>query len=1055
MQTGSHSGLFSWFAANPVAANLLMLCLLLGGLFIARGTPIETFPEIDPRSIVISVALPGASPEDIAKSINLQLEAALTGLEGIRRISSSASEGSGHVIAKLDDHSDKYETLDRIQSAVDRIPAFPPRDVEDVNIRIVKDPQPVIVVALYGDVSERNLREFAYDVRDDLTLLDAISIAKVFGVRDYEIAIEVDEAILRQYGLSFSEIADAVRAFSVNIPSGKLHTSQGEILLRTNQQAYTQADFEQILLRTQPNGSQIHLKDVAQISDGFTTSEAYSLFNGQPAAYITVERRGDQQVLAIEQAVKDHINQIALPEGIQITTWFNSASDLRSRIELLVNNGLLGLVMVFAVLVLFLNLKLAFWTTVGIPIAFLGAFFIINPGGGSINMISLFAFIVVLGLVVDDAIIVGESIFARREQGLAPMQAALTGLMDVISPVTIGVLTTIMAFLPLLFTTGFLGQVLSVVPLVVISVLLMSLVEAFLILPSHLSTLSLAPQKGPIYALQSRLRQGLQHIIDHHYTPALVHALKAPYVVVALAITSLLLLLGAMSGGHIKTVFFPAISGNEIMASVALPNGSSTHSTQAIIQHLLDTAQETQDEYDQQTPDGAPPVVRSLSASVGDLPLTRLRNSGVTVTNPASRSHRGEVVVELLPSEARDFDADEFERRWRERVNVPEGVGVYFFNNLLGAGSDISVALYHDNEQNLLLAIERLKSILAQYPGVVDIEDTSARGKNEFQFTLTPSGVAAGLTLNTLARQVRQAYQGEIAQRIQRGRDDIQVLVRYAHSERHNLDSLYSLPIRLNDGTEVPLRTVAHITEHQSAAGIRRANGKRLIEVDAEVIDEIANANEINAQLANQVLPDLMREFPGLSFGFEGAQRERQQSFNSLLSAMAISVLSIFALLAIQLRSYSQPLIIMSVIPIGLVGAILGHLLLGFPVSFLSFFGIVALSGVVINDSLILMDMINRLHREEGMALRQAIINGAKRRFRPIVFTSLTTCIGLAPIIAEKSTQAQFLIPMAISLAAGVLFATLITLFLVPALYLIRAQLSNLMSAKSHTADHA
>ncbi len=1039
------SNIFSWFVGNPIAVNLLMISLILGGIFIARNTPIESFPVIDPHMITVSVSYPGAAPGEIELSINQRLEEAISGIKGIHRTSSIALEGIGTVKAELEDGIDKYEVLDNIQTAVDRLANFPPQDADDADIAIATAPQVVIAVAVFGEVSEKNLREFAYNVRDQLTRLEGISIANVLGVRDYEIAIEVNESSLHKFGLSFSEIADTVRKFSINIPGGKIQTNTGEILLRTDRQATSRIDFERIVLRTQSNGSQITLADVAEVNDGFQAIDSHSKFNGKPTAYITVERTGDQQLLEIEQSVREHIAQLALPAGIEVAVWFNQADHLRSSIELLADNSLLGLILVFATLVLFLNLKLAFWTTVGIPVAFLGGFFILHLGGGTINTVSLFAFIVVLGLVVDDAIIIGESIFAKREQGLAPAEAAVAGLMDVISPVTIGVLTTIMASLPLIFITGFLGQLLSVAPLVVTGVLLVSLVEAFLILPSHLSNINVVSHHEGIETFQSKLRTGLQNIVEKVYAPALQRTLKMPYVIVAIALTSLLLVIGAINGGLIKTVLFPTISGNVISASIHLPNGSPASDTQAVVHKLIDAAEQTRSEYDSLPDDGGPSVILNISSSVGSTPW-QLMDSGSATTNFTGRSHRGEVVIQLQPNENRSFTAAEIESRWRELAIIPAGADVYFSNRQIGNGSDISVALSHNNHESLLLAVEKLKSLLAEIEGVVDLQDSFQAGKTELQLSLTDAGLAAGLNVTELARQVRQAYQGEEVQRLQRGRDDIRVLVRYPDKERRDLDSIYKMRVRLDNGEELPFLTVAEVTETRASASIRRLDRKRLVEVDATVVDDVANADEINAHLVDNVLPMLARQIPGLEFSFEGDQRELDRSMSSLMQAMAIAVVSIFGLLAVKLRSYTQPLIIMSVIPIGIVGAVIGHILLGFPISFLSFFGIVALSGVVVNDSLILMDFTNRL-RDQGLSLNDAVIESSKRRFRPIIFTSLTTCVGLAPIIAERSTQAQLLIPMAISLASGILFATLITLFLVPALYTIRGSLPRFAAA--------
>ena len=1044
-------GVFAWFARNHVAANLLMMTLLVGGLVTALTMTVEIFPEIDPRTITITVPYPGSTPDEVEESINRRVEEAITGIEGVKKVKSVAAEGAGTVIAELEDNINDREVLDDIKSAVEQIQNFPPEDADDEEIIDTSATQPVITIAIYGDTSEKTLRELAFRIRDDLTGLDGISIANVAGVRDYEIGVEVSETSLRKYNLTFLEVAEAVRQFSINLPGGTIRSEAGEILLRTDHQAYDQDDFERIVLRTNVDGTLLRLADVATINDGFESVDKLSLFNGEPAAFVDVLQVGDQQVLDIEEKVKSYVNDLALPNGVQATTWTNRADILRSRVDLLVRNGLMGLVLVFGVLVLFLNLKLAFWTTMGIPISFMGAFIAIAAAGGTINMISLFAFIVVLGIVVDDAIIVGESIYTKREQGMPPMRAALEGLYEVITPVTIGILTTVIAFVPMFFTTGFIGQVLVVIPLVVVSVLLMSLVEACFILPSHLSNVKANGLNGAIPLVQSKLRNGLQRFIDNIYVPTLKRALHAPYVVVAIAITVLMLTFGAMNGGHIKTIFFPSIDADDIAAKLRMPNGTPAAETEQVVRHMMATAEQTRKEFDKKLPPDMGSVFLNMSANVGSTPFSGRGGPGGAAES-SSGSHFGEVVIELMPGEVRPFTAKEIESRWRELVGDIPGAQLTYFSDIFSAGDDINVELAHADFEQLLYATEQLKYILNEYAGVVEIRDGFELGKPELQLELTPEGLASGLTLNNLARQVRQAFYGEEAQRVQRGRDDVEVLVRYSENERRKLASIYDMRVRLSNGEEVPFRTVAIAKEARGYSTIDRSNRRRIVSVTAKVEADIANANELNALLKSSVLPDLASELPGLSYTFEGAEKERKDSFGSLLRALAVAVLGIFALLAVQLRSYTQPIIIMSVIPIGFVGAVLGHKILGYPVSFFSFFGIVALSGVVINDSLILMDMINRL-RNQGKEMIDAVLEAGKRRFRPIMFTTLTTCAGLAPIISEKSLQAQFLIPMAISLAAGVAFATMITLVLVPSLYVIRSNIGAWIRTRSDEAQ--
>lgn len=1046
-------GFLAWFAHNHVAANLLMAALMIGGLVTSLTMTIEIFPEIDPRTITVNVPYPGSTPDEVEESINRRIEEAISGIEGIKKVRSVAAEGAGTVTAELEDNVNDREVLDDVNAAVEQIQNFPPEDADDEQVSDTSSTQPVITIALYGDASERTLRELAFRIRDDLTALDGISIANVAGVRNYQINVDVTENNLRQYNLTFLEIAEAVRQFSINLPGGTIRSQEGEILLRTDHQAYNKQDFEKIIVRTNADGTLLLLSDVATIIDGFEDVDELSLFNGKAAAFVDVLQVGDQQVLDIEEKVKNYTTELTLPKNIQATTWSNQADTLRSRVDLLVRNGLMGLVLVFGVLVLFLNLKLAFWTTMGIPISFLGAFILIAAGGGTINMVSLFAFIIVLGIVVDDAIIVGESIYAKREEGLTGIHAAIAGMHDVKVPVTIGILTTIIAFIPILFTTGFLGQVLVVIPLVVISVLFMSLIEAFLILPAHLSNVQTSNAQGTLPLIQEKLRNGLQGFIQKIYLPTLTSALKKPYIVVAIALCILMLTFGAISGGQIKTIFFPAIDGDDVAAKLRMPNGTAASETERVIQRMVLMADKTQQEFDRRLPSGHDSIVKNISANVGSTPFSGRGGPGGQEAS-SSGSHFGEVKIELSAGEKRPFSASEIEAHWRELIGEIPGAEITFFSNILGAGEDINVELAHADFEKLLLSSEQLKQVLSSFAGVVEIRDSFEPGKPELQLDLTREGIAAGLTLNNLARQVRQAFFGEEAQRVQRGRDDIEVFVRYSENERRNLSTIDDMRIRLDDGTEVPFKNVATAKEARGYSTIDRANRRRIVSVTAKVQTDIANANEINTFLKKTVLPELADEIPGLAFNFEGAEKERKDSFSSLLKALAVAVLGIFALLAVQLRSYTQPLIIMSVIPLGFVGAVLGHKVLGYPVSFFSFFGIVALSGVVINDSLILMDKMNRL-RIEGMPLLTAVLTASQRRFRPILFTTLTTCAGLIPIISEKSLQAQFLIPMAISLAAGVAFATMITLVLIPALYVIRVQIGELLKEKIFIKESA
>ncbi|MCP5023777.1 MAG: efflux RND transporter permease subunit [bacterium] len=1028
-------GVLAWFATNHVAANLLMLSLLVIGGYSALNTKVNVFPDLDPRTISVGVFYPGATPEEVEEGISRRVEEALAGIEGIKRVRATSSENIGSVTVELTDDADKSDVLDDVKSAVDGIQNFPPQDAENPTVQDSVIKRKVLTVALWGKASERSLRELAFRLRDDLSSLKGISMVKVQGVRDYEIGVEVSEESLRRHGLSIEHVTNAVRGYSVNLPAGAIRTERGEILLRTDSQAYDRIDFERLVVLSGNDGTIVRLGDVALIRDGFEDVETASRFNSNPVAYVTVSSVGNQQVLDIEQKVKTYLAGWPTPEGVQATVWSNGATVLRSRMDLLLRNGGMGLILVFAVLVLFLELRLAFWTTMGIPISFLGAFLLIPLVGGSINMISLFGFILVLGIVVDDAIVVGENIFAKREAGLPPKQAAIEGLREVISPVSMGVVTTILAFLPLYFTTGFFGDILWVVPVVVISVLLMSLVESFLILPAHLSGARVKRKRGTLVLIQDTLRSGLQWIIDRIYRPLLRKAVDYRYVTMASAVAVTALTVGLVKGGFVDVKIFPPIEGDNITARLNMVGGTPASETKLVLQHLLNTMDEVRAEFDAKTPDSEASIVRNVAGTLGDQPFGGGRPHAST---SASGSNVAEVAIELSPGEERSIATSTIVERWRELIGEVPSVNTLTLNsNMLSAGDDVNVELAHSDFPKLLTATGKLKEFLGQYNGVHEIADSFEAGKRELNFELTRVGIAAGLTRSDLARQVRQSYYGAEAQRVQRGRDDVKVLVRYTEQERRNLSSLEELRIRLPNGSQLPLATVATYSEQRGYAVLTRTDRKRIVRVSADINEEAASVADINEQLKEVFLPGLIQEIPGLSFSFEGAERERMESMQSLARGMAIAIFAIFALLAVQLKSYTQPLIIMAIIPLGVIGAVIGHMLLGYSLSFFSMFGVVALSGVVINDSLVMLDLINRLVRE-GMTMEEAVMQAGPRRFRAILFTSLTTFVGLAPIVMETSMQAQFLIPMAISLSGGVAFATCLTLLLIPALVMFR-----------------
>ena len=1049
-------GLLGWFASNHVAANLLMLLIISAGLLTIFTIKVEFFPEMDLDIITVTVPYLGASPSDVEEGVVMRVEEAIAAVDGIKRLTSSAAEGAGMIIVEVEEYADSREVLDDIKAEVDRIITFPEETEKPIIVEVTTRYE-VITIVLYGDVSEKTLKKLADQIRDDLTALENISQVDVAGVRPYEISIEVSEKTLRRYGLTFDEISRAIRESSLDIPAGSVKTTGGEILVRTEGQKYYGPEFEKIIVLARNDGTKIRLADIATVKDDFEDVDLYSRFDGKRAALVKVFRVGEQGALDVADTVRNYVKdkKHTLPEGVSMAIWQDSSVVLRSRIDLLTRNAYLGLTLVFICLTLFLNIRLAFWTTMGILISFLGAFWLMPRFDVSLNMISLFAFIMALGLVVDDAIVVGENIFTYRRRGLGRLEAAIKGVKEMAPPVTMAVLTTVFAFLPLLYIIGIMGKILRVIPIVVISVLMVSLVEALLILPAHLSGKGFS-SKLKIFKLIDRIQlwteKRLEAFVNGPFADFVIRTVKWRYVTLATGCAIFIITIGYIAGGYMKVVFFDPVEADNMVALLTMPKGTPVKQTQEIADSIEKAVEQVQQEFDTNRP-GKASIIKHVATTIGDQPAAR---GGGPVRGIAvgSAAHLAEVNVELLGGEERDVSSTVLKNRWREIVGEIPGVSsLTFFSEIFSAGEAINVELSHQNFDTLLLAVETLKSILREYAGVSDITDSFEPGKAELKMELKDTGRTLGLTLSDLARQVRQGFYGEEAQRIQRGRDDIRVMVRYPEAERRSLADVENMRIRLLDGTEIPFRTVAEVKYGRGYSTIRRAERRRIVNVTADVDVAVANAGDINKDLDRNILPDLMREYPGLQYRFAGEERERSESFSSLYVTFPLAMMAIYGLLAVQFRSYTQPVIVMSAIPFGIVGAVIGHILMGFVfmtkfnLGLLSMFGIVALSGVVVNDSLILIDLINR-ERKSGIKLSQVVRDCATRRFRPIMLTTLTTFFGLAPMMLERSLQARFLIPMAISLAFGVMFATLITLFLVPSLYMILEDIKSRLFAR-------
>ncbi|MEM8930603.1 MAG: efflux RND transporter permease subunit [Acidobacteriota bacterium] len=1054
------TGPVSWFAGHHVAANLLMIFVLASGLLALGRTVIEIFPEFSVDAITVRVPYLGAAPEETEEGVVIRVEEAVASIQGIKRIRSTAAESYGVVTIEIDEDAENRKVLDDVKAAIDRIDTFP-EETEQPIVSEVQTRRQVMSVVVYGEVGQKTLRQLAERVRDDLTALDDITQADLAGVPPYEISIEVSEQALRRYGLSFARVSDVVRRASLDLPGGSVKTEGGEILLRTEGQRYVGPEFEAIEVVTRPDGSRILLGDVATVVDGFEDTDIFAQFDGRPAVFVQVYRTGDEGALEVTAATRDYIDSIraSMPPGVELATWNDASQILRQRIGLLLENARLGLVLVFICLALFLDLRLAFWTTMGIPISFMGGLWLLPQFDVTINMISLFAFIVSLGIVVDDAIIVGENVFAHIQRGKRPIEAAIVGAREMAVPVTFAVLTSVAAFMPLMLVEGTIGKVMRNIPAVVIAVLLMSLIESLLILPAHLSGDKkqepgligrlLARPLAAIEAVQRAVSRGLVRFVQGPYHRLLDTALEWRYAAFATAVAILFCTIGFLAGGYIKFTFMPAIDADSIVAYLKMPLGTPAEQTQQIAERMEAAAREIAAEYDEERGSDASSIVKHIATTIGTQPTSGGGGPTSTGATSGSGSHIAEVNVELLPSEERGIGSTEMMARWRELVgDVPGATALTYTASLFSAGDAVSVQLAHRDFDTLLRAADELKLRVDEFPGTKDIADSFVPGKRELELGLTDAGRALGLELSDLARQVRAGFYGEEAQRIQRGRNDIRVMVRYPEEERASLGDVEQMRVRTADGAEVPFATVATAVEGRGFATIDRVDRRRVVTVTADVDAGEANADEINSVLRDEVLPALAADYPGLTFDFEGEQREQAESLGSLRTNFLVALFVIFALLAIPFRSYTQPLIVMSVIPFGFVGAVAGHLLMGMDMSLLSFFGIVALTGVVVNDSLIMIDLINR-ERRAGIPMEDAIRDAGKRRFRPILLTTLTTFMGLSPMIFETSLQAKFLIPMAISLGFGIVFATALTLVMVPVIYRILEDFHDLFGGAS------
>jgi multidrug efflux pump subunit AcrB len=1029
-------GILGWFVDNKVAANLVMLFLVVGGLLSIPNLEQEVFPEVTLPVVTVQVPYPGASPEEVEQGVLLAIEEAVRGLDGVEEVRSVAVEGVGVVSVELLLSADQQQLLNDIDSAVGRIESFP-EDAEEPVVSLATNRRQVVSLIYYGPASETALRELAERVRDDLLGMDRITFVELSAIRPLEISIEVPREELRRYGLTLADISRRVDAASVEIPGGEVETEGGEILLRTAARKEVGDELRDVVVVAEPDGTEVRLEDIATIEDAFRDVDQAAYFDGEPAVRVDVYRVGEETPVEVSDAVHEYVEGQELPDGVKVAIWNDQSEIFRDRVDLLLRNGYIGLLLVLAMLGLALSPRLAFWVTLGIPISFLGSLLLLPAFDVSLNVISLFAFIITLGLVVDDAIIVGEAIYYRREQGYGRREASIRGARDVARPVLFAISTTCLAFAPMLFVPGVAGKLFRNIPIVVILVLLGSLLESLLVLPSHLSERMPRPLAWvlrPFLWLMGRMGSekvtaSIDWLVRRSYIPVARRALRWRYFTVALGLALLLGAVGLWVGDRIDFTFLPKIQDEEVTATLELPVGTPTERTAEAMQRMQEAARAAAAD----TTDGED-LIDGVFAQLG-APAVEAERLLQSVQQGGG--HVASVMIDLGPASERETTSRQFVERWREELGEVAGAEKLVFSYTTGAseGADIDLEVSHPEEERLYSVAEEIAAALEDYAGVRDVDDGYTPGKDQLDFTLTPQGRARGLSEAGLAAQVRGAFFGDEAYRIQRGRNELRVYVRLPEAQRTSLEHVEDLVLLTPQGGEVPLLEAAEVERTRAYTSIERAEGRRVVHVTANVYGE-ANANDVVADLQAGRVAELEAEYPRLRVAPAGEQERQAEALSSLGTGFGIALVAMFALLAAAFRSYLQPLVVLAAIPFGAVGALAGHMLLGYDLSLSSILGLVALAGVVVNDSLLLVVTINEVRESEvKLSLNEAIVRAGTRRFRPILMTSLTTFLGLAPMIFETSVQARFLIPMALSLGFGILFATFIIVMIAPCLY--------------------
>ncbi|GAA4433536.1 efflux RND transporter permease subunit [Bremerella cremea] len=1062
-------GIVKWAISNAPGMNILMVAAILVGAFSLWQMKRETFPDFDLDMILVQVPYPGAAPQEVEEGICQKIEEAVRSLDGIKKVTSIAAEGAGSVIIELETSvRNPDRVLDEVRSEIDRIPSFP-EEAEDPEVRSVTSRRPAIRVGVIGpeqdtEEAQLQLRSVAEEVRDEMLQLDGVSQIDFINERDYQIDVEIGESVLRSHGLTLGNVAEVIRRENRELPAGTIRGESQEVLLRGNNRRTSGDDLAELPLIKQAEGAVLTIGDLGTVRDEFadTTSRAY--IGGKPAMAMTVSRSSDEDLLKMVDAVKTYVAQKKLPSGYELLTWSDQSIEVRGRLNLLIENAIYGLMIVFLLLVLFLDLELALWVSMGIPFSLFAAGVYLYATGETMNMISMFGFLMALGIVVDDAIVVGENIYAHRQMGKPLADAAIDGTTEVMSSVASSTATTVMAFLPLLFVSGIMGKFMKVMPMAIIAILLASLFECVTILPCHLShknsrlmgilkyLLFVVSWLLPVVTFASNTTTKiLDWFIKNVYEPCLHWALHNRIIICGGGVCAIMVTIAIVRSGLAPIEFMPKLDGNTVQAQISFPDGTPEHVTQEWTKRIEDAFWAVNDR---------------LSPPGESLGQVSFRTVGAQVTSGgppgsstegANGSHVGSVEIELQDTEEREISSMEIVEHWRKELGSVPGAETLTINSLaLGPGATpIEFRLLADGKHmdELEEAVEKTKAQMEMYSGLIDIADDSIPGKWEYRFRVKPKAQAMGVTTADLAETVRAAFYGQEVMRVQRGRHEVKIMVRYPQEDRHRLASFDDIRIRLNDGIERPITELAEVDIVRGYSEINRVKQKRAIKITADIAEGKGNELEIVNGLKTDFIPKLLADYPAISVSWEGQNEQRSESMGSLGFGFVVALVAMFLLLAFEFKSYFQPLLILAIIPFGAIGAVAGHAIMGMPLTFFSMFGLVALTGIVVNDSIVLVDFINQ-RVQAGLPVNQALLEAGTRRFRPVLLTTITTVGGLLPLLMETSLQAQLLIPMATSIAFGEIFATVLVLFLVPVGYSIKVTILETIAPGSFHGGH-